>query len=571
MLDDLDPLVEAAMAEWRIPGLSLAVVHDDVPVLVKSFGKRDLTSELPVTERTQFLLCSVTKSFTAAGLAMLADQRLLDWRKPVREYLPEFRLHDPVAGDRVTVTDLLCHRTGLPRHDWVWMPGDLSNTQMMERLRWLEPSRDLREAYQYSNLGYLAAGMVAERISGQTWQDFTRDRLLTPLGMANAGFSMVDLEQAPDSARPHFHDMDRDESHPAPLCPVSTAPAGGITADILGMANYLRFQLGEGRLGDVRLLSAESARLMQTPLVYMSGSEFEEFGDQHYGLGLVCSSYRGERTVEHNGGWFGWGTRIDMLPGRKLGVAVLTNRTGHPVTNIITCAVFDRICGREPVPWFERFRERRHAFLATRVGQRAVRLAARKPDAPPSHALPDYAGDYAHPAYSRIVIEADTDGLAWRFRGMTASLVHRHHDVFEVPERADVLTPDLLTLSFGYDRDGDIDRLWAPLEPSVADIVFRREPRGEALEPGFRKACEGTYRVGAQTHVVRLDAEGELTLSPSDQPTYRLTPYQARTFVIVELSGFRAEFTQAPDGCVVGLVFHQPNGTFVAARVGEDV
>ena len=131
MLDDLEPLIHEAMAEWKIPGLAIAVVHRDEPVLVKAFGRRDVEADLPVTTETQFVLCSVTKSFTATGLAMLTDERRLDWNKPVREYLREFRLHDPIATERVTVADLLRHQSGLPRHDWVWMPGDLSPQQML--------------------------------------------------------------------------------------------------------------------------------------------------------------------------------------------------------------------------------------------------------------------------------------------------------------------------------------------------------------------------------------------------------------------------------------------------------
>jgi CubicO group peptidase (beta-lactamase class C family) len=129
---------------------------------------------LPVTEDTQFILCSVAKSFTALGMAMLVDAGRLDWAKPVRDYLPEFRLDDAVAMECVTTIDLLCHHTGLPRHDWLWMPGDISRAEMLEALRYLELSKDIRAAYQYCNLGYVAAAMVTERISGQTWEDFTR-------------------------------------------------------------------------------------------------------------------------------------------------------------------------------------------------------------------------------------------------------------------------------------------------------------------------------------------------------------------------------------------------------------
>src|SRR6266436_6948378 len=84
----------------------------------------------------------------------------LDWTKPVRDYIPEFRLHDAVATDRVTVRDLLCHQTGLPRHDWVWILGDRSVADLLGSMRHLELSRDIRAAWQYNNLCYNVVGLL---------------------------------------------------------------------------------------------------------------------------------------------------------------------------------------------------------------------------------------------------------------------------------------------------------------------------------------------------------------------------------------------------------------------------
>jgi CubicO group peptidase (beta-lactamase class C family) len=140
--ESLDALVREAMEEWQVPGLALAVTRDGEPDWVRAYGLREVEASLPVTGDTQFILCSVTKSFTAVGLAMLVDEGRLDWAKPVRDYLSEFRLHNEVATERVTTVDLLCHRTGLPRHDWLWMPADISRPEMLAALRYLEPSKE---------------------------------------------------------------------------------------------------------------------------------------------------------------------------------------------------------------------------------------------------------------------------------------------------------------------------------------------------------------------------------------------------------------------------------------------
>src|SRR6476646_891047 len=170
---ELDRLAADAMADWKVPGVALAVVQDGKVALAKAYGQRDVEANLPVTPSTQFLICSITKSFTATAVALLHNENRLDWTKPVRDYIPEFRLHDAVATERVTVRDLLCHHSGLPRHDWIWVPGDLSDAQMLAAMRHLEPSDDIRSTYQYLNLGYFVAGMLAERVSGQSWSEFT--------------------------------------------------------------------------------------------------------------------------------------------------------------------------------------------------------------------------------------------------------------------------------------------------------------------------------------------------------------------------------------------------------------
>src|SRR5262249_60606864 len=111
-------------------------------------GVRDVEAGLPVIPATQFLICSITKSFTATAMARLQSEGRVDWTKPVREYLPEFRLQDAVASERVTVRDLLCHQSGLPRHDWLHLPGDRGPAQLLGDMRHLALSRGIRAAWQ---------------------------------------------------------------------------------------------------------------------------------------------------------------------------------------------------------------------------------------------------------------------------------------------------------------------------------------------------------------------------------------------------------------------------------------
>ena len=247
---EFDALAEEAMTEWKVPAVAVAVVQNGETVILKAYGQRDAEAGLPTTPQTQFTICSITKTFTATGLAMLVDEGRLDWTKPVRDYVPEFRLHDPIATDRITVRDLLSHHSGLPRHDWVWMPADLSRAEMLAAMRHIEPSRDIRTAYQYSNLGYNAASMVAERISGLSWEDFTRTRITERLKMP-VTFTVEDLASAEDAAAPYS--IHRDQRQRTKFWPIHAAAAGGINTSVAAIANWMKFLLSEGKFENEQL------------------------------------------------------------------------------------------------------------------------------------------------------------------------------------------------------------------------------------------------------------------------------------------------------------------------------
>jgi CubicO group peptidase (beta-lactamase class C family) len=375
----------------------------------------------------------------------------------------------------------------LPRHDWIWLPGDLSARQMLAAMRHIEPSDDIRSTFQYSNLGYLVASMVAERVSGRSWAEFTR--ALTDKLHMDVTFTVEELAAAPDAAVPYA--MKGDTRLRSKLWPVSVAAAGGMSTSIAGLANWLRFHLGKGEFEGQRLLSPDLIRELQKPRVLVGGSEFAEYSDVHYGLGFRTHRYRGELVVWHGGGFTGTNTLLMLLPDRGVGVALLTNNGLTPLLapHILANYVFDRVCGNEPVPWLDRFRERRRQFITQQdVAPRAGK-AARRPATQPGRDLADYAGDYEHRGYGKITITHAEGKLHWAFRGMSEPLAHRHYDTFELPEAprspGDLL-PGQLTLSFSTDRAGNIASVAVPFEPLVKDIVFSRIAAGDCTNPAFR-------------------------------------------------------------------------------------
>lgn len=113
----IDAKMETLMETWHVEGLSLGIVKDGQVILEKGYGKRNKTENLDMTEKTVLPIGSATKSFTALSLAMLADEGKVDLDQTVKTYIPWLELYNDELTEHVTVRDLLCHRTGLPRYD----------------------------------------------------------------------------------------------------------------------------------------------------------------------------------------------------------------------------------------------------------------------------------------------------------------------------------------------------------------------------------------------------------------------------------------------------------------------
>jgi CubicO group peptidase (beta-lactamase class C family) len=202
-LDGFDTFLEESRKAWGVPGVAVAVVKDDEVVYLGGHGVRRVGEPGKVDQNTIFQLASVSKTFTAASLGVLVDEGKLGWDDTVVSHLPSFELYDPYATMNATVRDLLAHRTGLPAFTGDLL-GDLGydRQQVLARARYLTPEGTFREAANYSNVGFLTAGMVAGKVAGLAWEDMVRTKLFGPLGMTRSGFGRASLE-APNVSANH--------------------------------------------------------------------------------------------------------------------------------------------------------------------------------------------------------------------------------------------------------------------------------------------------------------------------------------------------------------------------------
>jgi CubicO group peptidase (beta-lactamase class C family) len=471
-LKGFDKSITKAMGEWKVPGLAISVVKDGKVIFSEGFGLRNVKQGLKVTPKTLFAIGSCTKAFTAASMGILVDEGKLDWDKPVREYLSSFKLKDPYATEWMTPRDLVCHRSGLPRHDLVWYNSSASRQELFDRLQYLEPSKDFRTTFQYQNLMFMTAGYMVGKIAGTSWEEFIRNRIFVPLGMNDSNFSVNDSQKTSDFALPYLEKEDKVTE--IPFRNIDTiGPAGSINSNVTDMANWLYLNLNKGKFGEVQVISERALNEIHSPQMMMSSKsyKYDETFYSMYGMGWSITSYRGHLLLIHGGGIDGFTTLVSLMPRDKMGIVILTNLNGTSLPQVVTYNAIDRLLGLDEILWSKRIREEVDKAKEEAKKAEKEKDKDRKMGTKPSHALEDYAGNYENPGYGVLSIKKEGDLLKGEFNSIPFSLTHYHYDIFELYNE---LLEQKQKVSFFTDNKGNIGSLSVQLEPAVKEIVFFR-------------------------------------------------------------------------------------------------
>lgn len=416
-LAGVDEIVAGFLAHFGTPGVALAVVRPGQPVWMKGYGVRALGSPAAVDANTLFAVASNTKSMTAALLAALVDEGKVAWDDPVVKHLPDFAMYDPDVTNVMTVTDLLVHRSGLPLGAgdlMIWPTTTHTRDEVVHGLRYLKPVRGFRAGYDYDNVLYIVAGKLIERLTGLTWEQAVTERILKPAGMTTA-VPAPSLAPTTNLAGRHvklggpiygmgtMQRVERQETD-------SFAPAGGVQASVRDMAAWLSLQLGKGKAADGRQVwSEKQAGELWKPYTIISntaGPTPEEPGRSifnTYALGWNVFDYRGERVVGHSGAMNGQLTITAMIPGRNVGVVVLTNAEERGVMSGLRNVLLDRMMGAPAFDWLAYYRKSiadQQAKALKELSEGQVSKAAGGPSQP----LDRYVGLYRDPWYGDMRI-----------------------------------------------------------------------------------------------------------------------------------------------------------------------
>jgi len=567
----LNEILPSLLKQWETQGIAVTVLKDKKVIYSKGFGYRDVKNNLEMTHTTIQPIASCTKAFTSTAIAMLVDEGKLEWDTPIRKFIPKFSLHDPLVAERVTLTDMLSHRTGLPRHDFVWMNDGFTYDQVLDRLPFLELNKDLRQEYQYNNLMYMAASVIIEEVSGINYNEFIQTCIFDPLGMDNANFSLTDMQKASDFAKPY-----KESNGQLVECEFvnndMASGAGCINASIDDMGKWLQFHLNQGKISDHQLVSSDNLKKTHHPVVVVStGSDFDYWmPDQKwirlntYALGWAGQMYRGYRVVYHEGGIDGATSMMSFLPDDNVGVAVMVNKSNSFLPTIVTYHVLDRILGLEPVDWNEMLKPIDDETKKITIESGAQSQELRIPNTNPSHPLHEYAGMYHHPGYGNVEIFCrEGKELAATLGGATCLLQYYHYDTFQF-EYSRFDWKELLT--FQTDSSGDIIGFTIKLEALIAPITFDRLPDERLKDREFLKILTGTYELTGATVTIALKGD-TLAFALPNESARELVPVRGLRFKIKDSEAVNITFKQDASGAVSEFSFSQFGAVISAKRV----
>lgn len=428
-LRGLENYVNAAMRQWQVPGVAIAIVRGDSVIYARGFGVRELGRPERVDEHTLFAVASNTKAVTATALGLLVSENTLRWDDRARQHLPRFALDDSLASRDVTVRDLLSHRIGLGTWagDLLWYGSDLPIDSVMAGTARVPLTLGFRYRYGYSNLGFIAAGQMIPVLSGQSWADFVRARLLEPLGMSRTTTSVADLPARGNVASPHA--MIDGRIQPVPYRPVdNAAPAAALNSSASEWAHWLSLNLGWGSYRGRRIVDSAviaETRIPNTALRNRPNRLFPNFNLQSYGLGWFIRDFRGRLEITHDGGMDGMYSKSGFLPSENIGVVVLTNKDEHDLQTGLYYHILDLMLGPTG-----------HDYSATLLAaQEQPAPQAPRRDSRPGLPLADYAGRYVNPTLGELTIAIDSATRRITVRlphhpGLRANLAHWEDNVF---------------------------------------------------------------------------------------------------------------------------------------------
>ncbi len=573
----LDTAFARVIKDWKAAGFAVAVVEKNKVIYARGFGYKDIDAKLPVTANTQFAIGSCSKAFTASLIGLLAKDGKVGIDKPVRSYLPDLNFYNNDMNNGVTLRDMMCHRTGVSRYDysWYYFPTR-SKEELMHRMQYMEPSEPLRRKWQYNNFMFMLQGLVAEKLTGKSWEDNIKEKLFEPLGMTNSNASLKEWMEAKDLAVGYKLKHDSIITKSAYFDISGMAPAGSINSSVTDMAKWLTVWINSGKYQGKEILPGQYVSEAMSSQMVISGSlpaaERPDMFLANYGFGWMLTSYRGHYRVEHGGNIDGFSASTSFFPSDSIGIVVLCNQNSSQVPSMIRNLISDRLLKLPYRDWQSQF------YSADTASQRKEKEASkttppdRKRGTKPTHELKDYTGVYTAAGKENFELIYQHDSLLMLMPNAQMYLRHYNYDVFNIWDKDDIADSDTanvtgLKITFQMDESGNISTASMPLEGPVKPIVFTKGVKALPVSKDSLQKYVGDYNLSGTVVSVYVKGENTLYVFVPGQPEYELVPSVKDKFTLKVLPAYKVEFSGNAKGEITELMFVQPNGSFKAVKV----
>ncbi|MBW0178390.1 serine hydrolase [Sediminibacterium sp.] len=565
-LAGMDSMINRILKEWNVPGISISVVEKNKILMAKGYGVRDHEHQKPVTENTRFAIGSCTKAFTASLVGYLMKDVNLDMDAPINQYFPELKFYNSDLTAHVTVRDMLCHRTGLPRHDYAWYSGAMGNRDSMVRLiRYLEPSAPLRQTFQYNNLNYVAIARLLENTYQKKWEQLIEEKFFSPLAMKSS--STGQLSNTPDYAYGYVSKngkLQKLDFLPGTLNGI--APAGGIVSTAKDMANWLLMWTNQGKFEGKEIISPDFYKqAISSQMIVSANLPSKQMTDYYffnYGLGWYTANYRGHYGVGHGGNINGFSSFASFFPTDSLGIFISVNQNNSEVPRILHNIIADRMIGASYRDW--------NGMLKMQANNQPVNADNNGTIIQPSHAFADFSGTYKNEAYGTIVIKDNNDGLTGTFNRWNLRIKHVQYNYFKFTIDETVFDgSEAVNGEFTVAVDGSIVSLKIPFESSIKDIAFKKQVSTSQIIKGDPRQYCGDYDFNGTIAKIYLTDGNMLKVAVPGQTDYDLLPIKLDEFAVKGAKGVSIKFERDEKGNIPACVFIQPNGTFRVKRIGS--
>lgn len=494
LLTQLESYIGYLLQRYQIPGASVVVVHGNRIVYTRGFGVRQLGSQEPVLPSTQMMIGSIGKTMTTMMMAALVDRGLLQWDTPVMEVLPTFRVADPSLSKTLTIRNLVCSCTGVPRRDFeLFFQGDEQSAEgVIESLKQYTLFTKFGETFQYSNQMVAVGGYVAAAASGgrygRLYEQFVTEmerRIFAPIGMTKSTYSFEEVGAGTNYAQPHSVNLEmKFATLPLQLEKVVTpvAPAGGAWSTAEDLGRYLITLLNSGLAPDGnQVVSPWNLGVTWQPQVPVSAN-------MSYGLGWFVDDYKGLRLLHHGGNTLGFTADLAFLPEADIGIAVLTNAQGaNFLTEAIRYRLLELVYNQEQR--YDDYAHYRYALIEQYLGDAATKVGVLD-----TREVAAYLGRYINQDLGAIQLTVWGDRLFLVTSEAHADLRPQFNAHAEI-ERYVVYSPPLAGIPVQLTRNEQGEPL-VVLGAGVTQYTFERAPQQEPPRPTF-------VRFDASVHLLR--------------------------------------------------------------------